>query len=270
MKSIVLHIQDDTGFEARFQAALDIVRAAQGHLTCLYVTPINAYVAFDNFGGVFVMNDVLKQLEDNKAELQARVEARLKGEGVSWNYVESTADPAQAIVGHSALCDLIVMSHPVGKKQTGAAHALVGDVVMGASTPVLLVPDTIKAFDPAGTALIAWNGSFEAGHALRAALPLLAGAADVHIVSVSEGGDQTFPSIAASEYLALHGIKSEFHERQSDGGGVGSALMEAARLLGAQYLVMGAYGHSRAREYLFGGVTRDLLKDSPVPLLLAR
>ncbi|MBP7136136.1 MAG: universal stress protein [Sphingomonadaceae bacterium] len=270
MKSVLLHIQDDAGFEARLQTSLDIVRASKGHLTCLYVTPINAYVAFDNFGGVFVMNDVLKQLEENKALLQARVEQRLKVEDISWDYADSTADPAQALVSRSMLSDLIIMSHPVGDKPQGIAHALVGDVVMGASTPVLLVPDTAKAFDATGAAVVAWNGSFEAGHALRAALPLLASAGNVHIVSVSEGRDHAFPSLAASEYLARHGIVSELHERRGDSGEVGTLLIETAKQLKAQYLVMGAYGHSRAREYLFGGVTRNLLNDSPFPLLLAR
>lgn len=269
MKSVLLHIQDDAGFEARLQTALDIVRASQGHLTCLYVTPINAYVAFDNFGGVFVMNDVLEQLEENKAALKARVEERLRIEGVSWNYVESTADPAQAVISHSTLSDVIVMSHPLGDKPQGIAHALVGDVVMGASVPVLLVPDTIKGFEATGTAAIAWNGSYEAAHALRAALPLLAMAGNVHIISVTEGRDHDFPSVSASEYLARHGVKTVLHEKSGAAGPVGLALIGAAAQLGVQYLVMGAFGHTRAREYFFGGVTRDLLKDSPVPLLLA-
>lgn len=269
MKSVLLHIQDDAGFEARLQTALDVVRASGGHLTCLYVTPINAYVAFDNFGGVFVMNDVLEQLEKHKAELKGRVEARLKAEGVSWDYVESTADPAQAIISNSALSDLIVMSHPLGDKPQGIAHALVGDVVMAAATPVLLVPDSSKSLDTAGATAIAWNGSYEAAHALRAALPLLQMAGNVHIISVTEGRDHEFPSIAASEYLARHGIKSELHEKSGAAGPVGPALIATAAQLRAQYLIMGAYGHTRAREYLFGGVTRDLLKDSPIPLLLA-
>ncbi len=63
---------------------------------------------------------------------------------------------------------------------------------------------------------------------------------------------------------------SELHERRGDSGEVGTLLIETAKQLKAQYLVMGAYGHSRAREYLFGGVTRSLLNDSPIPLLLAR
>lgn len=269
MKSVLLHIQDDAGFEARLQTALDIVRASRGHLTCLYVTPINAYIAFDNFGGIFVMNDVLEQLEENKIALKKRVEERLRIEGVSWDYVESTADPAQAVISHSTLCDVIVMSHPLADKPQGIAHALVGDVVMGASIPVLLVPDTIKGLEVTGTAAIAWNGSYEAAHALRAALPLLAMAGNVHIVSVTEGRAHEFPSLAASEYLARHGIASELHEKSSAAGPVGPALIAMAVQLRAQYLVMGAFGHTRAREYLFGGVTRDLLKDSPVPLLLA-
>lgn len=269
MKSVLLHIQDDEGFEARLQTALDIVRASQGHLTCLYATPINAYIAFDNFGGVFVMNDVLEQLEAHKIELKERVEARLRSEGVSWSYAEASADPAQAVVSHSTLCDVIVMSHPPRDKPQGIAHAVVGDVIMAAGIPVLLVPETAKGFNVTGTAAIAWNGSYEAAHALRAALPMLALAANVCIVSVAEGKDHEFPPVAASEYLSRHGISSELHEKNAGTNSVEQALIGAAKQLEAEYLVMGAYGHSRAREYLFGGVTRNMLKDSPIPLLLA-
>jgi nucleotide-binding universal stress UspA family protein len=270
MKSVLLHVQDDDGLEARLQSSLDIVRASEGHLTCLHVTPINAYVAFDNFGGVFVMTDVLKALEEQELKMKERIQSDLANEGVSWDYVQATADPSQAIVQHSYLSDLIVMSHPPKDKRQSLAHALIGDVVMAARTPVLVVPDTAKGVNASGAAVIAWNGSFEAAHALRGALPLLTMASAIHIVSVAEDKDHEFPSVTASEYLSRHGLSSELHETPVGGQSVEQALSAVAGLMNAQYIVMGAYGHSRAREYLFGGVTRSMLRESPVALFLAR
>lgn len=270
MKSVLLHVQDDDGLEARFQTALDLVRASGGHLTCLQVNPLSAYMALDNFGGAFVMADVMKALEDQETQLKERFQADLANEGVSWDYIESTADTAPAIVGHSCLSDVIVMSHPGKDKRQALAHQCIGDVVMSARTPVLAVPDTAKRLDATGVGIVAWNGSFEAAHALRAALPLLAMASAIHIVSVAEDKEHEFPSLTASEYLSRHGLASELHEKEAGKSSVGEVLIKAATQAGGQYLVMGAYGHSRAREYLFGGVTRGMLRDCPLPLFLAR
>ena len=94
-------------------------------------------------------------------------------------------------------------------------------------------------------------------------------ASDVHILTVEEDKDHDLPQLAASEYLAYHGIKSEIHSPPAGKVRVDQALLSEARNVHAEYLVMGAYGHSRARELLFGGVTRNLFKDSPIPLVVS-
>jgi nucleotide-binding universal stress UspA family protein len=271
MKSVLLHIQDDDGLEARLQAALSLVRASGGHLTCLHVTPINAYVAFDGFGGVFVMNDIMKALEDQEAKMRAKVEADLAHEDVAWSYEQTTAEPTGSLVGHAALADLLVLGR-LRHSQTAAysAMAMFGDVLHATRTPVLIQPGDQTHFDPSGPAVVGWNGSFEAANALRAAVPLLKQASDVHIVSIEEPGDTQFPSTAASEYLSRHDISSELHSHPAQSKSVADTLIAAAQVMKASYLVMGAYGHNRAREFLFGGVTRSVLKECPVPLFLAR
>jgi nucleotide-binding universal stress UspA family protein len=270
MKSVLLHVQDDNGLEARLQAALSIVRATKGHLSCIHVTPINAYVAFDGFGGVFVMGDILKSLEEHETKMRIRIEARLAHEDISWDYSQITAEPVQAVVSHGALNDLIV----VGRGRHNETSAvlgitMLGDILHTTHTPMLIQPDKQDSFDPLGPAIVAWNGSFEAANALRYALPLLAQSSAVHIVTVEDQKETAFPSVTASEYLSRHGISSELHTQKADSKSVGDALIASAQMLKASYLVMGAYGHSRAREYLFGGVTRTMLKDCPLPLLIA-
>jgi nucleotide-binding universal stress UspA family protein len=78
------------------------------------------------------------------------------------------------------------------------------------------------------------------------------------------------PSLSASTYLSRHGVKSELHARPVSDKPVEDAITETAAVMGATYIVMGGYGHSRAREFLFGGVTRSLLKDCPIPLIMGR
>lgn len=268
MKTVLLYAQDDAGFESRLQAALDVARAQGGHVSCLQATPPSAYVAFDNFGGVFALPEVMRKLDELRAELQQKLEARLSREDVSWEVMDCTGDPAYLMVSRSSLADLVVLSRaPEGARHHDALK-LMGDVLLGTAAPVLVVPETRARIEVDAPAAIAWNGSFEAGNAVRAALPLLRQASAVHIICVEEAKEQVLPSTSAARYLARHGIEAEVHACAPDGS-IEETLVEHARRRRAGYLVMGAYGHSRAREYLFGGVTRFLLSHSPLPLLLA-
>ena len=90
----------------------------------------------------------------------------------------------------------------------------------------------------------------------------------VHVVTITQG-HREFPATDASHYLARHGIASELHEKSAEGRSTAAALLAAAAALSAAWLVMGAYGHTRLREAVLGGATRDMLHASDVPLLLA-
>src|SRR5688500_10028585 len=82
-KTILVHLQADGSVDSRLETALSLARACSAHVECLHVTPIEAYVAFDSFGGVFVMNDVIKTLDKEEAELRSAIESRLHNEDVS-------------------------------------------------------------------------------------------------------------------------------------------------------------------------------------------
>ena len=267
MKSILLQARDDSGFEARLQAALDLARAPGGHITCIQVTSPSSYVAFDGFGGTFIVADVLNKLEEDRLAFKAEMEARLSREGVAWDYVDCTDDPAHALVSRSALADVIVLSSPAGG--LAGSQALVGDVAVSARTPVLVVPEGDRGFSGSGPVAIAWNGSFEAGNAVRAAMPLLKRASSVHLLCIEEEEAGMLPPLSASEYLSRHGVGTEIRSEPAHGRRAAEALAEMVASLGAGLLVMGAYGHSRARQFVFGGVTRAMLAHSQVPLLLA-
>ena len=171
--------------------------------------------------------------------------------------------------GFQLLADLIVLSRDQHRENFSTTISLIGDVLQSARTPILVQPEDLGTFDPFGVALVAWNGSFEAANALRAAMPMLKYASDVHIVTVEEPKDHLLPSTAASTYLSRHGITSELHTKSAHEVAVDDVILTSAEIVDAKYLVMGGYGHSRAREFLFGGVTRSLLKACPIPLILA-
>jgi nucleotide-binding universal stress UspA family protein len=235
MKSILLHVYPDTGQETRLQFALDLARATNGHIVCLQITPVEQYIRED----------------------------------VSWDWQHCTDDVAHALIKHSPFVDALVLSQEisVGKASANPLR-ITGAVANHARAPVFVVPQKQAAFDPTGAALIAWNGSSEVAHAIRLALPLLSLATKVHIVEVTDAASR-FPATDAAIYLARHDIIAEAHERPRKGRGASKELLHAGHELAATYIVMGAYGHARLRETILGGVTRELLLTSDLPLLMA-
>ena len=107
-KTILVHIQNDETLNSRLESALSLARCYDAHLECLHITPGQAYVAYDSFGGVFVMGEVIKTLEEQEATLRAKVEAELGKEDVSWDYTQITGEVATALIGRASLADLIV------------------------------------------------------------------------------------------------------------------------------------------------------------------
>lgn len=267
MKTLLLYANDDNGMESRLQAALDMARSFGAHISCLQVTPFDSFIMGDPFGGVYALPVVVEAVRKVEDEHRARIEDRLRMEGVSWDWSRLDGSPAQYTADRSRLADVIMLSLPGGGDYDGPL-SMVGDVVLHARAPVLAVPQTSRGLDYLGTAVVAWNGTFESSIALRLAVPLLSRAAQVRIVTVTE--DETeFPATGASEYLARHGIESELHEWPRDGRTMAGALLDAVRSLGGAYVVMGAYGHSRLQESLLGGTTREMIRSGAVPLLLA-
>lgn len=269
MKSVLVYVNDDSGLDARYQAALDLTRTLEGHLQCLRPNPYKPQMAFDGVTGMSIMYDISKYAREADLQLKAEIEKRLAGEDVPWDYREVNAEPARGLSRSSALTDVMVLSSCSGVQDNNLPLGILGDVIFNSNIPVVVQPDGVKKFEAAGPAVVAWNGSLEAGNALRAAVPLLKLASDVHIVVVEEDKDHDLPPLEASEYLSRYGIKSKIHELAADKSSVQAVLLSTIDTLDARYMVMGAYGHSRAREFFFGGVTRNLFWDCPVPLVVA-
>lgn len=265
MKSILLYVSDDSAMGARLQAALDLTRAFDAHLTCLQVTPVEIMITGDFYGGVYATTDIVEDMHRRAAERRARMERRLQGEDVRWDWLDVTDDISLTLIEQAGLSDLVVLGVP--EQERSKARALVGDVATTVRAPVLVVPEGQGSFDCNAAAVVAWNGSMEAAHALRSALPFLTRASSVRIVTVGEG-ELRLPARAAAAYLSRHGVSSEICNWQRGIARVSDVLVDGAKAVGSAYLVAGAYGHTRFREAILGGVTRDLLEAASLPLLL--
>lgn len=144
-------------------------------------------------------------------------------------------------------------------------------LIFDSGRPVLLLPEPDAAMHRLERIIVAWDGSRAAARALADALPLLAKARFVRLVTLV--GDKPLEAGSAladaRRHLLAHGIECETREADANGSDAGSALMACSREAEADLLVMGAYGHSRARQFVLGGATRSVLADPQLPVLLS-
>ncbi len=270
MKSVLLHIHEDHGAESRLQAASDLARAAGAHIHCVQVTATPDIVASDLYGGASMAPAMMAELYDIDEKARQRVEQRLRREDVSWDWRHAQGDIVRGLLSAATLTDGIIVTLPTGpRKQLADPLHLAADLALRGRTPVLAMPQDARAFRITGRALVAWDGSLEASAALRLSVSLLKLAEEVHIVTVEEAGKYPFPATDAPEYLARHGVKAQLHIWPQDGRTIDAALQAAIGVLKPDWIAMGAFGHSRLREMVFGGVTRTMLRSVHVPLLLA-
>lgn len=190
----------------------------------------------------------------NAIEAVVKAEAARTGFDVEWRSEEGDAVGIAGV--HARYADLVV-----------AAPDLARDLVFSAAAPVLAFPEGSKT-TAAVRVMIAWNGSREAARAVRDAMPLIETAETVMVVVVDPPAGRPI-GMDLGRALGRHGIKADVRERLSDGGDVGAILLEEARTSGAELLVMGAYGHSRLREWVLGGATEEALGEAKIPVLLS-
>lgn len=266
MKTVLLLVHQDEGQEARLQAALDLVRALDGHLYCLDVTPVVVLAADD--GGVA---QALVQAEAQKLEAANRitVTSRLTHEDIPWDWSDTRGDVAGCLLAAAGLADLLVINCKRDSFMQIEPRAVASAVVSAARCPVVAAPDKARGFDVGGHALVAWDGSGPAMAALRGAAPLLRRAGSVVLFTVEDKAKGA-PAEAAAAYLSRHGVHATIERVSARGQRPEALILQACADQHASYCVMGAYGHGRLREDLFGGVTRAMLDAARLPLVLAR
>lgn len=222
------------------------------------------------------VGDIVKseneQVRSRTEAIAAGAKADLAKSGAAGN-LELCLRPFQEILvkakGHALCNDLTVMDRPGGVIER--SEVLFEEVLFSASRPVLLaVPDRAPA-EKVGKIVLAWDGSPYAARALDYALALFAGLKEAEIVVVTGEKDLsgTVPAARITAHIERHGAKGKVVELKCDADGVSSTINAHAEKAGADVLVMGAFGRSRLREFVLGGVTRDLTRFSKRPLLLS-
>ncbi|AKH43690.1 nucleotide-binding universal stress UspA family protein [Altererythrobacter atlanticus] len=265
MKNVLVLIHDDAGQEARLQVALDLVRGLKGHLNCIDIV-VPPMIVSDYYSGAGEAM-VLDYARKHEATNRKTIETRLAQEDVPWDMVTATGFPVDEIRGASELADIIVVTSRSDDEDPLDARRIAGELAVKGERPLLAVPPTAKSFNPRGHALVAWDGSSEANKALRESLPMLQIAETVTLLEVNQP-DGEFAVEDAASYLSRHDVHPRIVQKSTEGT-IAETLLERASDGGSDYVVMGAYGHSRTVEAIFGGVTVSMLERSEIPLFLA-
>ena len=265
MKDILLLVHDDAGQEARFQVALDLVRAVEGHLRCIDIA-VPAIGSADcmapGIGAALMLEEV-----DREARNQRVIEGRLAHEDVPWSCIDARGDPVAALRSAARLCDVIVVDSQLDKFPHPELSDVAGELIVTSGKPVLAVPSDARRFDAFGRVVIAWDGSREAEVAMRCAVPLLGHAGGVVLLEIDDGS-VNLPAEAAATYLSRHGIRACVRRKQAKGR-AGDAILREIGELSPDYVVMGGFSRPRFVEQMFGGVTVQMFRQCPVPLLIA-
>lgn len=258
MRSILVQGGRDKAMTARLDTALDLARTHEGHVTIAIDTPLDRFVTVDPYGGTYVAREALESALAADDSLADAFAGRLEADDVPFDVVQFETQPLEAMLGAARLADIAIVSRTCG---------YAGDLAIEAKCPVLVVPSDKRVAFPVKAACIAWDGSDEAAAALRSCTRLLWGCNEVHVLTVLTDKPQGFPPTDALRYLSRHDIKAELHELTKNGS-IEETLSAAVSRLGSELLVMGAFGHSRLRELLFGGVSRYFLEQENGPALL--
>lgn len=277
LKDILVQVNDARGSDGRFALAVDLAQRHDAHLAglCFVIEP---RLPADVLG--MVPPDILeqqRQLMIDQAE-RARVrflescrKAGLSPEIRMVNVLD--LDMTDTLIQHARHADLVILGQPDPDTTPLIDRALPADVIMGCGRPAIVVPYIQTRSQAPERVLIAWDGGREAARAVNDALPLLERAKSVTVLLVnanlSDNGGRREPGADIALHLARHGVKVMATRTIARDISVADAILAELPDNGIDLVVMGAYGHSRAREFILGGVTRQMLTTMPVPVLMS-
>lgn len=272
----ILTVLTEADQHRQLDAAVAMTRREDAHLEVFCLGVDHSQSGYYYAGAsAYVFQESIDKAVAAASALEETVRQRLDAEDIRWSVDSAVAQVGglATLVGMRArYTDLVVLNRPYGEGAQHDAEAVTEAALFEGSAPVLIVPDELK--EPFGRkVMIAWNQSNEAMAAVRRAMPLLIAADSVEITVVDpspHGPERSDPGGALCQMLTRQGVKAEIAVLARTLPLVSDILNRRATEIGADMLVMGAYGHSRFRQAILGGATRNMLEKAGVPVLMAR
>ena len=284
IRSILVVIDGGTHSELSLEVAISMGKFFTAHVEVLHVQA-HTHVVASSFAGsdpIVVPSEYLQeQIAERASHAEKMFQVHCVDAGVTVLDVdEEHSEQSQTtvtwrkVIGHEdqeiarlgRVSDLIVMAFP--DKQSGGVDASALETALfDTGKPVMVFNETFSEFS-GDTITIAWDGSREAAHSVGLAIPFLKRATTIRILTVIDPENDNNPN-ELTRFLAFHGLHAEFYARVKGERSIAEVLMDEAEGWKSSLVVMGAYGHHLVWESLVGGVTRDVLAKSKVPVFLA-
>lgn len=278
--TVLVHACDERRFGDTLASAVGLAREHRSHLLVVSAMPQIAFPSYEvGSAAPLILEEEKRAFAAANARLKAVYDhategAALAGYTAEWRCIGSGFEPASTVVARQARsADLIVTRQPDASWIDGPRYGTPDALAIESARPVLIVPNGGRTELAAKRIVLAWNGSREATRAVFDALPLLQRAEEVRMMWIDpdsearEAGDLPCADICAA--LGRHDIRCEVTQPSGSHGSVGETLVAEAARFGSDLLVMGCYGHSRLREYVLGGATRQVLATMTIPVLMS-
>lgn len=273
----LLSVVTETKFAKKaLEQMVALAEAQDGHAEALCLGVDRSQTGYYYAGAnALILQETLNRANAEAEENLKFAEEFLGKSGVRWSAesgVAQIADLGRHVAHRARFSDLVVLPQPYGEGRGAEAEPIVEAAMFEGHAPVLVVPDDAEIVSRPRTILIGWNESVEAMRAIRFALPFLMAADLARIVVIdppAHGPDRSDPGGLLSQMLSRHGVKCEIDVLSKTMTRVSDILNRHAEDTAADMIVMGAYGHSRFREAILGGATRNMLEKSAVPVFMA-
>ena len=270
-----MHADPTRAVAQRLAAARGIAALSGAALAALYaVTPSFVELPYAPELGPSVAADLVRIDEERRERTRKVFDDAMKGPGPLATWSQSNDLPTIGAFAQQALyADLLVLGQDDRTDDAAATVPpdFVASVLSASGRPAVIVPHIGAGTSIGETIAIAWKPTPEAARAVSSAMPLLQRASAVHVLTWGDAGvpDIAGPLLDLDAYLGRHGVQATWHHGGLEPEAVGELLLSRAFDIGADLLVMGCYGHGRAREWILGGASRTVLASMTLPVLMA-
>jgi nucleotide-binding universal stress UspA family protein len=283
LRDLMVLLDGSARDDVKLAVAVELARRCDAHLIGLcaleLLLPPDMGFALGGFPDLLALPKFTRQVEDDARTKAVTIEGKfrelLRREGIKGDWTLDTGPVTQVVERRARAVDLMVIGQAdPDNPLPGMARTLIEEVLMTVGRPLLLIPYAGQ-FGAIGTnALVGWTPTRESARAVHDSLPLLGASAKVTVLTVESPSPapdtKVLPTAEIAEHLARHGLDvTAARTVVTDGLSPADALLDYASDISADLLVVGGYGHSRTREMIMGGVTRDLLQHMTLPVLMS-
>ncbi len=271
IKSVLLHLTNCASRANSVEAALSLATEYGAHVTAVFtIPPMKPSTSFMGYIPPEFVEQTLKQEQQDAKAAIAYFETLAQKVSISFETHIEEGLAVDVLCKYALANDIVVVSQMDSDDDTSAPYLYLNDeLVVASPKPVLVVPYAGNYHDFAKHVLVGWSNTREASRALQYALPFLKKAEKVTLLSINPSRDQTNENTAIIDHLKRHDITADLKVGHWKDISVGSAILDSLVDLSADMVVMGAYGHSRIREMILGGTTKEILEQMTAPVVFA-